>query len=79
MGQTPGYRGYIAWFYAIIYNKIREACKNIFLKIFVHSLGLILMIVGIYFLIITMPSIISIGGLIIIFIGLFIFLIPLGV
>jgi len=79
MVQTPGYIGYIARLYAVIYNKIREVCKNIFLKIFVHSLGLILMIIGLYFLITTMPSIISVTGMILIFIGLFIFLIPLGV
>ncbi|DAC71824.1 MAG TPA: hypothetical protein DSN98_08370 [Thermoplasmata archaeon] len=74
-----GTRGFIAWFETVIYNKIRETCKNILLKIFVHAFGVLLMVGGIYFLITTMPSMISIAGLILIFIGLFIFLIPLGV
>jgi len=74
-----GTEGFVAWFEAIIYNKIRRACKNIFLKIFVHSIGVLLMLAGIYFLITTMPSITSIAGLFLFFIGLFVFLIPVGV
>jgi succinate-acetate transporter protein len=74
-----GSRGFIAWFEAVIYNKIRRACKNIFLKIFIHSIGVLLIMAGIYFLITTMPSMTSIAGLFLIFIGLFVFLIPLGV
>jgi hypothetical protein len=74
-----GERGFIAWFEAIIYNKIRRACKNIFAKIFVHIVGMLLMIGGIYFLITTMPSMTSVAGLFLIIIGLFVFLIPLGV
>ena len=27
-----GTGGFIAWFYAIIYNKIASACKNIYVK-----------------------------------------------
>jgi len=74
-----GTRGFIAWFEAIIYNKIRELCKNIFVKIFVHSIGVLLMMAGIYSLITSIPSITSIAGLFLFFIGLFVFLIPLGV
>ncbi|MBE3121624.1 MAG: hypothetical protein IMZ53_10580 [Thermoplasmata archaeon] len=74
-----GTRGFIAWFEAIIYNKIREVCKNIFVKIFVHTVGVLLMVGGIYFLITTMPSITSVVGMFLIIIGLFVFLIPLGV
>ncbi len=73
-----GKEGFVAWFEATIYNKIREACKNIFMKIFVHILGLLLMIIGIYFLIATMPSFTSIAGSFLILIGLVVFLIPLG-
>ena len=74
-----GARGFIAWFEAVIYNNIREACNNFFIKIFVHAIGVLLMIGGIYFLITTMPSLISIGGLFLGIIGLIIFFIPLGV
>ena len=77
--MVVGTEGFVAWFEAIIYNKIRRACKNIFLKIFVHSIGVLLMLAGIYFLITTMPSITSIAGLFLFFIGLFVFLIPVGV
>jgi len=65
-----GTKGFIAWFKAIVCNEIRRACKNIFVKIFVHSLGVLFMIIGIYFLIVTMPSLTSIMGLFLIFIGL---------
>jgi hypothetical protein len=71
--------GFIAWFEAIIYKKVRDPCKHILVKIIVHTLGMLLMIGGLYFLITALPSIQGIGGMILFFIGLFIFLIPLGV
>jgi len=74
-----GTAGFVAWFEAIIYNKVRKACKNIFLKIFVHLLGLSSMILGIYFLIVTIPSFLSIVGMFLALIGLVIFLTPIGV
>ena len=77
-GQIIGTKGFMAWFYAVIYNRVRKACKNLFVKISVHLLGLIFMILGIYFLIVTMPSFISIAGLFLILIGLVVFWIPLG-
>ena len=77
--MVVGKRGFITWFEAVIYNKIRNACKNILIKIFVHSLGVLLMMAGIYFLITTMLSLTSIAGLFLIIIGLVVFLIPLGV
>jgi len=77
--MVVGTKGFIAWFEALIYNKIRNACKNIYVKISVHTIGILLMVVGIYFLIITMPSLASIAGLLLIIIGLVIFVIPLGV
>jgi hypothetical protein len=77
-GQIIGTKGFVAWFYAVIYNKVRKACKNIFVKISVHLLGIVLMILGAYFLILTMPSFTSIVGLFLILFGLIVFLIPLG-
>jgi len=77
-GQIIGTKGFVAWFEAVIYNRIRKACKNILVKISVHLLGLIFMMIGIYFLIITMPSFTSIAGLFLILIGLVVFLVPLG-
>ena len=53
--------------------------KNIFIKIFIYLLGLILMIIGIYFLIATIPSFTSIGGLFLSLVGFVIFTIPIGV
>ena len=71
--------GFLAFFEIYVYNKIRNACKNIIIKIFVHLVGLIFMMVGIYFLIATIPSFTSIGGMFLIFVGLVVFLIPIGV
>ncbi len=77
--MTVGTKGFIVWFEAIVYNKIRNACKNIFIKIFVHSLGVLLMTAGLYFLFTTIPSLTSIAGVFLIMLGLVLFIIPLGV
>jgi len=74
-----GKAGFVAWFYAIIYNRLRETCKNIYVKILVHSIGVIAIVVGLFYLITTMPSMISILGMFLVFIGLTIFFTPLGV
>jgi beta-lactamase regulating signal transducer with metallopeptidase domain len=76
--QIIGSRGFIAWFEAVIYVYVRKACKNIFIKILTHSIGLIFMIKGMFYLITTMPSFISIVGMFLMFIGFFIFMIPMG-
>ena len=74
-----GKTGFIAWFYAVIYVRIRDACKNIYVKLLVHSIGLITMVVGLFYLITTMPSFTSILGMFLVFIGFIFFLIPLGI
>jgi len=74
-----GTQGFVAWLEAIIYVKVRNKCKNIFVKMFIHLLGLFSIIIGIYFLIISMPSFTSFVGLFLALIGFVIFLIPLGV
>jgi ABC-type spermidine/putrescine transport system permease subunit II len=74
-----GTEGFVAWFEAIIYNRIRKACKNILIRILVHLLGLSSIVIGLYFLIAYMPSGISIGGLFLSLIGFVIFFIPIGV
>ena len=74
-----GTKGFIAWFELLVYYKLRNACKNIYVKISVHTIGILLMVAGVYFLITTMPSLASIAGLFLIVIGLVIFVIPLGV
>ena len=74
-----GTRGFVAWLEAGVYMRIREACKNIFVRMCVHAVGLVLIIVGLYFLIATMPSMTSVTGLFLGIIGLFIFVIPLGI
>ena len=74
-----GKAGFVAWFEGIIYTRVRNACKNIFVKIFVHLLGLVFMVLGIYLLISTMPSISSIVGMFLGFIGLVIFVTPIAV
>jgi hypothetical protein len=71
--------GFVAWLFALIYNRIRKVCKNIFVKITVHSLGLSIMIIGFYFLIAKIPSFMSIAGMYLSFIGLVVFVIPFGI
>lgn len=79
IGSGIGTTGYVAWFYAIIYNRIRKSCENIVVKVFVHSIGVLLIVVGLYFLITTIPSFISIGGMFLSFVGLVVFVTPLGI
>ena len=74
-----GTEGFIAWFYGLMYKRIRRMCKNIFVKLSIHSSGLIIMIVGMYLFKVTMPSLTSIAGLLLILIGLVVFVLPLGV
>ncbi len=74
-----GKAGFVAWFYAVIYVRLRDACKNIYIKILVHSIGVITIIVGMFYLITAMPSITSLYGMFLVFIGLIFFLIPLGI
>jgi len=78
--QIIGTRGFIAWFYAIIYMRVVRACKkNIFVRIFVHSTGLIITIFGLYTFITSILSKLSIYGLFLIFAGIIIFVTPFGV
>ena len=74
-----GKAGFIAWFYAVIYNRLRDACKNIYVKLLVHSIGIITIVVGMFYLITAMPSITSIFGMFLVFIGFIFFLIPLDI
>ena len=70
-------RGQRAWFFGIIYMWIREVCrKSIYVKLFVHAVGLISMIVGLYLLVSTIPSLTSIIGVFIGLFGVFIFFTP---
>jgi len=74
-----GSDGFVAWTYAYIYLKIRNACKNnIYVKLFVHSIGLAAMILGLFLLVSTIPSVTSILGVIIALFGLVAFFTPLG-
>jgi len=74
-----GTSGFIAWFYAIIYKRMRSACKNIYIKVGIHLTGILAMIFGVYLMITTMPSLTSILGMLLIFLGLVIFALPFGV
>ena len=73
-----GSKGFITWFYAIIYVNLIKACKNIFVKSLLYLIGIIFIMVGLFYLITTMPSFTSISGVILAFIGLFLFLVPFG-
>jgi len=74
-----GTKGFVAWFYILVYSRIVKACKNIYVRIIVHSLGLIVTISGLFAFIATMPSLTSALGLFLLLIGLVVFVIPFGV
>jgi hypothetical protein len=71
--------GFVAWFEAILYNRVRVACRNIFVKLFVHAFGVLLMLGGLYYLLTNLLSVTGVGGMLLFFIGLLVFMIPLGV
>ena len=74
-----GSRGQRAWFFAFIYMWIRDVCrKSIHVKLFIHAIGLISMIIGLFLLVTTLPSLLSIFGVIIALCGLVTFFTPLG-
>ena len=73
-----GTNGFVAWFYSLIYMRIVRACKNIFVRITIHLLGLIVTIIGLFALITTMPSITSIFGIFLTMIGVVVFIMPFG-
>ena len=79
MVRVPGERGYITWFYSIIYMWIRKVCRrHIFVKLLVHSIGVIGMVFGIFLLISTMPSITSLIGILIGLFRLILFITPMN-
>ena len=77
--KTIGSGGFIAWFYSLIYMRVVRACKNIFVRILAHSIGLIITIFGLFYLFSTIPSITSTFGMFLVFIGIVIFVTPFGV
>lgn len=72
-----GSRGQRAWFFGIIYMWIRGVCrKSIYVKLFVHTIGLISMIAGLYLLIEYFLDSFSIIGIALGLFGLVIFFTP---
>ena len=79
MNDVIGSDGFVAWFYAIFYMKVVKACRNIVVRMFIYSIGIIIIIIGLFYFILTMPSIISIIGMFMILIGVIVFITPFGV
>ena len=77
--QIIGTDGFVAWFYSIIYMRVVRACKNNFIRILVHSIGLIITIYGLYTLITSILTPLSVYGIFLILGGIVIFVIPFGV
>ena len=77
--DSIGTKGFVVWFFILIYMRVVQACKNNFIRMFIHSIGLIITIFGLFFLISIIPSIISIIGMFLVFIGIVIFVTPFGV
>ncbi|UCF11669.1 MAG: hypothetical protein JSW06_06365 [Thermoplasmatales archaeon] len=70
--------GAIALFYTFVYQKILNACENVYVRVSVHLIGLIVMIFGLRYFIVTKPSVLGAIGLFIIVWGITIFIIPFG-
>jgi hypothetical protein len=67
--MSVGFGAHRGFFFVFIYMWIRDVCrKSIYVKLFVHSIGLISMILGLFLLVSTLPSMTSIMG---VFLGLF--------
>jgi len=77
--QIIGTDGFVAWFYSIIYMRIVRACRYNIIRILIHSIGLLLTILGLYAFITIIPSITSALGIFIILGGVVIFVIPFGI
>ena len=74
-----GTGGFVVWFYMLIYLAIRKRCTNIYMKLFIHTLGVIIILIGWTLFVKPMLSFVSVPGLFIIFAGLVFFVLPLGV
>lgn len=79
MMPVRGGEGFVAWFYAVVYEKIRGYCGNAYVKYVIHALGVAIMVYGVYLFIGMMPSMASALGLFVILGGFVVFSIPLGV
>jgi len=73
-----GEKGFVAWFEAVVYNKMVEASKVLGVRILLHGIGVIVLMLGLYVFIAAMPSFASIAGLLLSFLGMVIFIVPFG-
>lgn len=74
-----GQEGFIARFYSVFYNNLRNVCKNYIVKIIVHLLGGFFILIGFYLFIYKIPSLISIFGVFTLLFGIVIFVTPFGI
>ena len=71
-----GTEGFVGWFYAVTWRLIQRFCKKTYGKFITHSLGVILIILGMYPIIRFLNPIFQFGGLALIFGGLVLFITP---
>ena len=74
-----GSKGQITLLNGFFYKWIRQGCKNLYIKLIIHSIGLIVLLMGISLFICYIVKPLSVLGIFLSFIGLFLFLTPFGI
>ena len=74
-----GTEGFVAWFYAVTWRSLQEFSRKTYGKYITHSLGLILITIGMYPIIKIMNPVLIFGGIALILGGIVIFTTPFTV
>lgn len=74
-----GYRGFAAWFYIVTWRLLQDFSKRTYGKYITHSLGLVLIVIGMFPILKFMHPMLQFGGLVIILGGMVVFIAPFSV
>jgi hypothetical protein len=68
--------GFVAWFYAVTWRSLQDFSRKTYGKYITHSLGLILIILGMYLILRLLNPALIFGGLALILGGIVVFTTP---
>ena len=74
-----GSSGFVAWFYAVTWQLLRNASKNIYARYAIHAVGLVFIIIGLYPILRFLHPVLQFGRFALLLGGLVIFVTPFGV
>lgn len=74
-----GTNGFVAWFYTVTWKLLQEFSRKTYGKYITHSLGITLIILGMFPIIRFLNPMLQFGGLALILGGLVFFITPFGV